>query len=89
MQAALAEFFQAQGGVERIYAEAEKAVAPFDAAMQDAVRALRRLGEARGAIVELTGLPASRVRLCLDDEGAAPSSGDANVAPSSTAPPFA
>jgi hypothetical protein len=67
VQAALVEFFQAQGEVERIRADAEKAAAPFDAAMRDAVRALDRLGETRAGITGLTGLPLTWVREYLTD----------------------
>ena len=68
VQAALIEFFQAQGEVERVRVEAEKAAAPFDAAMRDAVRALDRLGETRAGIAALTGVPPMRVREYLADE---------------------
>lgn len=62
VQAALAEFFQAQGEVERVYAEAERTAAPFEAAAREAVRGLERLGETRAGIADLTGLPPARVR---------------------------
>jgi hypothetical protein len=62
VQAALAEFFQAQVERERIYAEAERSVAPCDVAMRDAVRNLSRLGESRAEITELTDVPSARVR---------------------------
>jgi len=62
VQAALAEFFQAQGEVERIHADAERTAAPFDAAMREAVRALDRLGETRTGIAELTGVSLIRLR---------------------------
>ena len=62
VQAALAQFFQAEGEVARIRAEADQAAAPFDAAMRDAVRALDRLGETRAGIAELTGAALTRVR---------------------------
>ena len=75
MQAALAEFFQAQGQVERIHADAEQAAAPFDAAMREAVRALDQLGETRTGIAELTGVPLTRLREYLA-ENAAPCSPD-------------
>lgn len=75
VQTALIEFFQAQGEVERIRTEAEKAAAPFDAVMRDAVRALDRLGETRAGITALTGVPPTRVRECLTD--AAPPAADA------------
>lgn len=67
IQAALVEFFQAQGEVERIRADAEKAAAPFDAAMRDALCALDRLGETRAGISSLTGIPLTRVREYLTD----------------------
>jgi hypothetical protein len=62
VQAALAEFFQAQGELERIRAQAKRAATPFDQAARAAVRGLERLGETRTGIAELTGLPAARVR---------------------------
>jgi hypothetical protein len=67
VQAALVEFFQAQGEVERIRADAEKAAAPFDAAIRDAVRALDQLSETRAGITALTGVPLARVREYLTD----------------------
>lgn len=67
VQEALAEFFQAQGQVERVYAEAGRAAAPFEAAAHDAVRGLERLGETRAGIADLTGLPLGRVRDYLLD----------------------
>ena len=67
IQAALIEFFQAQGEVERIRADAERAAAPFDAAMRDAMCALDRLGETRAGISNLTGVPLTRVREYLID----------------------
>lgn len=68
VQAALIEFFQAEGEIERIRAEAEKAAAPFDAAMRDALRTLDRLGETRAGIAALTGVPPTRVREHLASE---------------------
>lgn len=68
VQAALIEFFEAQGAVERIRTEAEKAAAPFDVAMRDAVRALDRLGETRAGITALTCVPPTRVREYLAGE---------------------
>ena len=74
VEAALAEFFQAQDEVERIRADAEKAAAAFDPVMRDAVRSLDRLGESRAGIAELTGTPLARVREFLADVAmAAPS----------------
>ena len=71
VQAALIEFFQAQGEIERIRTEAEKAAAPFGAEMRDAVRALDRLGETRAGITALTGVAPTRVREYLTDKTAA------------------
>ena len=72
VQAELAEFFHAQGEIERIYAEAGKVATPFEQIARDAVRALDRLGENRTGIAELTGLPVARVReYVLDDDGSA------------------
>jgi hypothetical protein len=65
LQATLADFYQAQGEVERIHNEAEIAAAPFEASIQDAVRTLDRLGETRAGIAGLTGLSLPRVRECL------------------------
>lgn len=68
IHAALAEFFQARGEIDRIRAQAEQAAAPFEQAARDAVRALHRLGETRTGIADLTGLPTARVReYVLDD----------------------
>lgn len=78
VQAALVEFFTAQGEVERIRAEAEKAAAPFDDAMRDAIRVLDRLGESRAGIIALTGLPSARVREHLAD-GTPGATGEAAV----------
>lgn len=73
IQAALIEFFQAQGEVERITADAERAAAPFDAAMRDALCTLDRLGETRAGITALTGVPLTRVREYLTDSATAAS----------------
>ena len=62
VQVALAEFFQAQVERSRIYTDADRSAAAFDAAMRDAVRNLSRLGESRGDIAELTDVPLARVR---------------------------
>lgn len=62
LQATLAEFFHAQGEVERIRTAADKAAAPFDAAMCDSVRAIESLGETRTGIASLTGLSMARLR---------------------------
>lgn len=70
VQATLAEFFHAQGEIERIHVEAEKAAAPFERMARDAVRTLDRLGETRSGIAELTGLTLVRVRDCVADEPA-------------------
>jgi ABC-type transporter Mla subunit MlaD len=73
LQAALADFYHAQDEVERIRREAQAAIAPFDATMRDAVRALHALDEGRAGIAELTGLPLPRVREYLaDSDTAAP-----------------
>ncbi|MBS2966021.1 hypothetical protein KGA66_23455 [Actinocrinis puniceicyclus] len=69
VQAALAEFFHAQGEIERIYAEAGKTAAPFEQITRDAVRTLDRLGENRTGIAALTGLPVARVREYVLDDG--------------------
>lgn len=68
IEAALADFYQAQGEVERIHRAAEAAAAPFEAAIRESVRSLDRLGETRPGIAGLTGLSASRVRECLSDD---------------------
>jgi hypothetical protein len=68
LEAALADFYQAQGDVERIYMAAEAAAAPFEARIREAVRSLDRLGETRPGIAGLTGLSLSRVRDCLADD---------------------
>jgi hypothetical protein len=62
LQAALTDFFQAQGAVERIYEDAAKAAEPHEGAMRAAVRAIDGLDEPRAGIAELTGLSAVRVR---------------------------
>lgn len=62
LQAALADLYQAQAEVDRIHDTAAKAAAPFQAAIRDAVRTLDNLGESRGGIAALTGLPLIRVR---------------------------
>jgi hypothetical protein len=67
LQAVLADFYHAQSEVERIRHEADATIAPFDAAMREAVRALDALDEGRAAIVELTGMPLARVREYLAD----------------------
>ncbi|HTJ66670.1 MAG TPA: hypothetical protein VL551_04000 [Actinospica sp.] len=67
LRTTLAEFFQAQGEVDRIRSAADQAAASFDAAMRDAVRALDNLGESRTGIASLTGLPLARVREHLAD----------------------
>ena len=68
VQAALAEFFHAQGEIERIHVDAEKTAAPFERTARDAVRTLDRLGETRSGIAELTGLSIVRVRDYLVEE---------------------
>lgn len=71
VQAALAEFFHAQGEIERIRADAEKTAAPFQQAARDAVRALDTLGETRTGIAALTGLALAQVRDYIVDDAAA------------------
>lgn len=68
LEAALADFYQAQGDMERIYMAAEAAAAPFEARIREAVRSLDRLGETKPGIAGLTGLSLSRVRDCLADD---------------------
>lgn len=67
LEATLADYYQAQGEVERIRVEAEVAAAPFEATAREAVRSLDRLGETRASIAGLTGLPLPRVRDYLSD----------------------
>ena len=67
LEAALADFYEAQSEVERLYKAAEAAAAPFEAAIRESVRSLDRLGETRPGIAGLTGLSLSRVRDCLSD----------------------
>lgn len=67
VEAALADFYQAQSEVERIHAAAEVAAAPFEATIRESVRSLDRLGETRPGIAGLTGLPLSRVRDYISD----------------------
>ena len=62
IQAALADIFQAQESVERIKAKAVEAAEPYEASVCAAVCTLENLGETRGGIAALTGLPLSRVR---------------------------
>lgn len=62
LEATLADYFHAQGEVERIHRDAEAAAAPFEASIHDAVRALDRLGETRAGIAGLTGLSLPRIR---------------------------
>jgi hypothetical protein len=68
IQAALAQFFQAQDEVERIRTEARTAEEPFDTAARNAIRTLDRLGETRTGIAELTGLPLTKVREYLTED---------------------
>jgi hypothetical protein len=72
VQAALAEFFQAQSELERLHAQAKRAAAPFDQAARAAVRDLERLGETRTGIAKLTGLPSARVRDYLNEPATPP-----------------
>ena len=67
LEATLADYYQAQGEVERIRVEADVAVAPFEATIREAVRSLDRLGETRAGIVGLTGLSLPRVRDYLSE----------------------
>lgn len=83
LQATLADFFHAQGEVERIQAQAQTAATPFEAVIGETVRALDDLGETRTAIAELTGLPLHRVREYLADTPADP--GHAGEPPSAKA----
>jgi len=75
LQATLADFYQAQGEVERIHNEADIAAAPFEASIQDAVRTLDNLGETRAGIAGLTGLSLPRVRECLAETAVDASTG--------------
>ena len=68
LEAALADFYEAQGEVERIHRAAEGAAAPFEATMRESVRSLDRLGETKPGIARLTGLSLSHVRGCLAGE---------------------
>jgi hypothetical protein len=70
LEAALADYYQAQGEVDRIHAAAEVAAAPFEATVRDALRSLDRLGETRAGIAGLTGLPLPSVRDYLSDAAA-------------------
>ena len=65
LEAALVDYYRAQGEVERIHKDAEVAAAPFEATMRGAVRCLDRLGETRTGIAALTGLTLPQVRDCL------------------------
>lgn len=65
LEAALADFYQAQGEVERIHKGADLAAAPFEATIRESVRSLDRLGETRTGIAGLTGLSLPQVRDCL------------------------
>jgi hypothetical protein len=76
LEAALADYYQAQGEVERIRVAAELAAAPFEATIREAVRSLDRLGETRAGIVGLTGLPLPRVRDYLSEIAANMSASD-------------
>jgi len=62
LEATLADYFHAQGEVERIHRDAEAAAAPFQASIRDAVRAPDNLGETRAGIAGLTGLSLPRIR---------------------------
>ena len=67
LEATLADYFHAQGEVERIHRDAEAAAAPYEASIREAVRALDRQGETRAGIAGLTGLSLPRVRDYLSD----------------------
>lgn len=67
LEAVLADYYQAQGEVERIHRSADVAAAPFEATIGEAVRSLDRLGETRAGIAGLTGLSLPRVRDYLAD----------------------
>jgi hypothetical protein len=69
LEAALADYFHAQGEVERIHRDAEAAAAPFEASIREAVRALDVLGETRAGIAGLTGLSLPRIRDYLAEAG--------------------
>ncbi|MGH3416216.1 MAG: hypothetical protein ACRDSS_07105 [Actinocrinis sp.] len=73
VEAALAEFYQAQGEIERIREDAARKSAPFQATAGKAVRALDRLGETRTGIAELTGLSLAVVRAYVGRDGASTS----------------
>jgi hypothetical protein len=75
LQATLADFYQAQGEIERIRKEADIAAAPFETSIQKAVRTLDHLGETRVGIAGLTGLSVPRVRECLAETVIKPSTG--------------
>jgi hypothetical protein len=67
LEATLADYYQAQGEVERIRVAAEVAAAPFEATIRDTVRCLDRLGESRAGIAGLTGLSLPSVRDYLSE----------------------
>lgn len=79
LKSVLADFFHAQGEVERIHAQAQDAAAPFEAAIGGAVHALDGLGETRAGIAALTGLPVMRVRQYLSADGAVDEPGEATT----------
>ena len=62
LHAILADFYQAQGEVERIHCAAHIAAVPFEDSIRAAVSALDSLGETRAGIAGLTGLSLPRVR---------------------------
>jgi hypothetical protein len=88
LQATLADFYQAQGAVERIHSDAKIAAAPFEASIREAVRTLDQLGETRAGIVGLTGLSLPRVRECLTEpsSGASAANGSEAKAPTGRVP---
>jgi hypothetical protein len=74
LQTVLADFYHAQGEVERIHREADAAAAPFAASMREATHALEGLGESRAGIATLTGLTPAQVREYLVELPSAPTS---------------
>lgn len=66
-EATLADYYQAQGEIERIRVAAEASAAPFEAAVREAVLLVDRLGETRAGIAGLTGLTLLHVRDYLSE----------------------
>ena len=71
VQDVLADFYHAQGEVERIHCEADAAAATFGVSMREAVRALDSLGESRAGLAGLTGLTLVPVREYLAETSSA------------------